>query len=74
MKPGEGTESEEDEALGFHDYITRTYVDWENLQLPYINAEQYMRSEVRELQMGMFRQFWDPTKKDYKWWFVLKAS
>ena len=67
LKPGEGTESEEDEAFHMHDYATREYVDWEDSE-----PEQRMRSELRELQMGMFRQFWEPAKI-HTWWFVLKA-
>jgi len=68
LKPGKGTESEEEEGLSFDDYTERTYVDWENSE-----PEQDMRSELRELQQGMFfTRRWNP-KQIYKWWFVLKA-
>ncbi len=67
LKPGEGTESEEDEAFHMHDYAQHVYVDWEDSE-----PEQRMRSELRERQMGMFRQFWEPAKI-HTWWFVLKA-
>ena len=66
LKPGEGTESEEDEAFHFHDYKTRFYVEDSE-------PEQHMRASLSELQTEMFSSpFRDGCT--YTWWFVLKAD
>jgi hypothetical protein len=66
LKPGEGTESEEDEAFHFHDYKTRFYVEDSE-------PEQHMRAALSELQTEMFSSpFRDGCT--YTWWFVLKAD
>jgi len=88
LKPGEGTEAEEIESWHFHDYLERLYVMQEDSDLTIAYSDdsdaevsegsegsepvQGIRDDLRELQMGMFRQFWNP-KQIYKWWFVLKA-
>jgi len=72
LKPGEGTEAEEIEAWQFHNYLERLYVTREDSDSEYSESARDIRDDLRELQMGMFRQFWNP-KQIYKWWFVLKA-
>ena len=63
LKPGEGTESEEDESYHMHDYKERFYVEDSE-------PERRMRSQLRKLTTRMFRQSWAPAET---WWFVLKA-
>jgi hypothetical protein len=64
FKPGEGTESQQDEAFRFHDWKTRFYVEDSR-------PKQRMRATLRELQWNMFRRRWHD--RTYTWWFVLKA-
>jgi hypothetical protein len=63
LKPGEGTESQEDEAFHFHDWKTRFYVEDSR-------PKQRMRATLREVQRCMFRR---RLPRTYTWWFVLKA-
>jgi len=72
LKPGEGTEEEEIQSWQFHNYMERHYVIREDSDSEDSEPAQDIRDDLRELQMGMFRQFWNP-KQIYKWWFVLKA-
>jgi hypothetical protein len=67
LKPGEGTESEEDESYHMHDYKERFYVE-------HSEPEQRMRSALSELQTEMFSRRLPPDGWTYTWWFVLKAK
>ncbi len=68
LKPGEGTESEEDEAFHMHDYKERFYAS--SIDLEDSEPEQRMRAALSELTTRMFTQFWAHAET---WWFVLKA-
>ena len=66
LKPGEGTESEEDEAFHFHDYKTRFYVEDSE-------PEQHMRAALSELQTEMFSGRFHRQDWTYTWWFVVQS-
>jgi hypothetical protein len=67
LQPGEGTESEEDEAYHMHDYKERFYVEDSE-------PERRMRTALSELQTAMFSRQLHHDDWTYTYWFVLKAK
>jgi hypothetical protein len=71
LQPGEGTESEEDEAYHMHDYKERFYVE---TCLEDSEPERRMRTALSELQTAMFSRQLHHDDWTYTYWFVLKAN